>query len=72
MTKEVTIALDCMGGDNSPLIVLEGAEIVAAKNKDVNFQLILKNCNNIWKDNLIKLGGDYLIWSNSPENPNHN
>ena len=27
---------------------------------------------SIWKKNLINLGGDYLIWSNSPENPNHN
>ena len=47
-------------------------DVLVLKNKDVNFKLILKNCNNIWKDNLIKLGGDYLIWSNSPENPNHN
>ena len=33
---------------------------------------LLEHCENIWKDNLTKLGGNYMIWSNSPENPNHN
>ncbi|MDG1052204.1 MAG: YqgE/AlgH family protein [Flavobacteriaceae bacterium] len=36
------------------------------------YKKLLKSCKNIWKKNLINLGGDYLIWSNSPENPNHN
>ena len=26
----------------------------------------------LWKDKLIELGGEYLIWSNSPDNPQHN
>ena len=25
-----------------------------------------------WQEKMKKLGGDYLIWSNAPENPNHN
>ena len=36
------------------------------------YEKLLKSCKNLWKQNLINLGGDYLIWSNSPENPNHN
>ena len=34
-----------------------------------------KTFNNsiyLWKDKLIELGGEYLIWSNSPDNPQHN
>ena len=31
-----------------------------------------KNSVYLWKDKLIELGGEYLIWSNSPENPQHN
>ena len=27
---------------------------------------------SIWKEKLEKLGGKYLLWSNSPENPQHN
>lgn len=26
----------------------------------------------IWKEKMIELGGDYLIWSNAPENPSFN
>jgi len=25
-----------------------------------------------WQEKMKKLGGDYLIWSNAPENPNYN
>ncbi len=30
------------------------------------------DCVYLWKDKLIELGGKYLIWSNSPDNPQHN
>ncbi len=25
-----------------------------------------------WKEKMIEFGGDYLIWSNAPENPSYN
>ncbi len=25
-----------------------------------------------WREKMLELGGDYLIWSNAPENPNYN
>ncbi len=31
-----------------------------------------KNAVLLWKEKLKELGGDYLIWSNAPENPNLN
>lgn len=34
--------------------------------------LIKDNTNCFWKKTLQKLGGDYKIWANSPENPNYN
>ncbi len=34
--------------------------------------LVFSNSGNVWKEKLIDLGGEYLIWSNSPDNPNHN
>ena len=71
-TNEIKFFLGYSGWDSGQLENEINSSYWIVKNKDVNFQLILKNCNNIWKDNLIKLGGDYLIWSNSPENPNHN
>ncbi|MGY8946133.1 MAG: YqgE/AlgH family protein [Flavobacteriales bacterium] len=39
---------------------------------EISENLVFNNGDNIWKEKLIDLGGEYLIWSNSPENPNHN
>ena len=30
------------------------------------------NCANLWREKIMSLGGDYLIWSNAPENPGYN
>jgi putative transcriptional regulator len=32
-------------------------------------KIIGKSAAHFWKEQIIELGGDYLIWSNSPENP---
>ncbi len=39
MTKRITIALDCMGGDNAPRAIIAGAEMFASSNSDVDFRL---------------------------------
>ena len=36
----------------------------SSKNK-----IIGQPTNNFWKEKILELGGDYLIWSNAPENP---
>lgn len=56
MSKKYTVALDCMGGDNAPKVILKGAEIVCRTNKNIRFLLfgdakkvepILKSCSNL-------------------------
>ena len=38
-----------------------------------NFPNILKlNCGDIWKNLMLKFGGEYQIWANAPKNPNLN
>lgn len=32
-------------------------------------KIIGKATSHFWKEQIIELGGDYLIWSNAPENP---
>ena len=32
-------------------------------------KIIGKSTTNFWKEQIMELGGDYLIWSNAPENP---
>ena len=39
MSKKHTVALDCMGGDNAPQSVIDGAQIIAKANSDVQFLL---------------------------------
>ena len=33
---------------------------------------IKSQVNSFWKEKMMELGGDYLLWSNAPENPNLN
>ena len=39
---------------------------------DYKNEIIGKPYTNFWKEKMIEFGGDYLIWSNSPENPAYN
>lgn len=39
MTRKINIALDCMGGDNAPRAVIEGANIISAANPEIHFLL---------------------------------
>ncbi|WP_459209101.1 YqgE/AlgH family protein [Aquimarina rhabdastrellae] len=34
--------------------------------------IIEKPYNSFWKEKMIELGGEYLLWSNAPENPSYN
>ncbi len=44
---------------------------IVAKNSYEN-KIIGKSTTNFWKEKISELGGEYLIWSNAPENPNFN
>ncbi len=35
-------------------------------------EIIEKSTTAIWKEKMLELGGDYLLWSNAPENPSLN
>ncbi|MDD3004058.1 YqgE/AlgH family protein [Flavobacterium sp.] len=35
-------------------------------------KIIGKSTTHFWKEKILELGGDYLIWSNAPENPELN
>ena len=39
MSKKINIALDCMGGDSAPDIVIEGANIISTSNSNIHFLL---------------------------------
>ena len=70
--KDIKFFLGYSGWDTNQLndeIQNKNWEII----NSMDDEMILKNqTENIWKNFLNSLGGEYLIWSNSPENPNHN
>ena len=70
--NEIKFFLGYSGWDKNQLEneIQSNSWIVVNDNKDD--KVLIEHCENIWKDNLTKLGGNYIIWSNSPENPNHN
>jgi putative transcriptional regulator len=35
-------------------------------------KLLLKADQSLWKEKMLELGGDYVLWSNAPENPGLN
>lgn len=56
MSRQFKVALDCMGGDKAPQIVIEGADLFASSNSNLHFLLfgdekqikpILNSCRNL-------------------------
>ncbi len=39
---------------------------------DYRDDVIEKSCEELWKENMNSLGGDYVLWSNAPDDPNLN
>lgn len=44
--------------------------VVAENNYKMN--IFGKSDDTFWKEKMIELGGDYMLWSNAPENPTFN
>jgi len=44
---------------------------IVVKNTYKN-KIISKNYSSFWKEKMVEFGGDYILWSNAPENPNFN
>lgn len=47
---------------------LQSNSWIITKN-DYKSSILSKSSSKFWKEKIIELGGDYIIWSNAPENP---
>jgi len=47
---------------------MESNAWIIVKN-DYKNKIIGKSTSDFWKEKILELGGDYIIWSNAPENP---
>ena len=50
---------------------LDSKSWIVAKN-EYESDIIEKSTLEFWKEKMLELGGDYLLWSNAPENPSLN
>lgn len=75
MTKKYTVALDCMGGDKAPGIVIEGAELIASSNSNIHFLLfgnskeitaILQHCPNLTERNTLIHTDEFISSDEKP------
>lgn len=69
---EIKFFLGYSGWDNEQLTQeLDAHSWVVIENDDSK-DLINRHPLTFWKDKMLQLGGNYVIWSNAPENPNYN
>jgi putative transcriptional regulator len=47
---------------------MESNSWIITRNEYEN-KIIEKSTSNFWKEKILELGGDYIVWSNAPENP---
>ena len=70
--SEIRFFLGYSGWSNNQLEEeLEVSSWVVTANKYKN-RILGETGANFWKEKMIEFGGDYLIWSNAPENPSFN
>ena len=70
--SEIRFFLGYSGWSNDQLEQeLEVNSWVVIQNKYKN-EILGKTNSNFWKEKMIEFGGDYIIWSNAPEDPNFN
>lgn len=71
-SKDIRFFLGYSGWDALQLHQeLSSKSWVVVQNK-YKSSILQKSTNAFWKEKMIELGGDYLLWSNSPENPDLN
>ena len=70
--KEIKFFLGYSGWDMNQLEEELNAKAWILINQYAQEEVLEKNYHNFWKEKLEELGGEYLIWSNAPENPSYN
>ena len=70
--EDIRVFLGYTGWEFNQLVaeLHDNSWIVA--NNNYNKEILSKSSKKFWKEKITELGGDYLIWSNAPENPNLN
>ncbi len=70
--KQIRFFLGYSGWDAQQLKEeLDSNSWIISSHQDAK-DIIERPYTSFWKDKMIELGGDYMLWSNAPENPSYN
>lgn len=69
---EIRFFLGYSGWDSAQLDGELGANAWIVTENTYEKNIINKCFPDFWKEKMIELGGEYLLWSNAPENPSNN
>ena len=67
--KEIRFFLGYSGWDAHQLETEKEANSWIVTENIYNDKILGKSATQFWKKRILELGGEYLIWSNAPENP---
>jgi putative transcriptional regulator len=70
--EDIKFCLGYTGWSAKQLIDEIKSENWIKSNKIISSGSVFTEMENLWKLKMIELGGEYLLWSNAPENPLHN
>mgnify|MGYP001796820763 CR=1 FL=1 len=70
--KDIRFFLGYSGWDSSQLDQELSSKSWIVVRNEYESGILEKSSNAFWKEKMVELGGDYLLWSNAPENPSLN
>lgn len=70
--NEIRFFLGYSGWDSHQLDQELNSNSWIVADNEYQMDIITSSLPDLWKEKMIELGGDYLLWSNAPENPSYN
>ncbi|WP_422862190.1 YqgE/AlgH family protein [Flagellimonas sp. W118] len=70
--QDIRFFLGYSGWDSSQLDQELSSKSWIVVQNEYESSILEKSSNAFWKEKMLELGGDYLLWSNAPENPSLN
>lgn len=70
--QDIRFFLGYSGWDSSQLDQELSSKSWIVVQNEYESNILEKSSNAFWKEKMLELGGDYLLWSNAPENPSLN
>ncbi|RNC86501.1 MAG: YqgE/AlgH family protein [Winogradskyella sp.] len=71
-SRDIKFFLGYSGWEENQLVSELKSQAWLVSENTLKNNIISKSSSEFWKEKMLELGGEYLIWSNAPENPSYN